>query len=46
MSVFQHMQHTTGCFKKKATLNVHEYLLCFTIEKTFGDWDLGTIVIV
>ena len=25
-----------GLSKKKATLNIHEYLLCFTEEKTIG----------
>ena len=32
-----HYIHLTPvCLKKKPTLNIHEYLLCFTVEKTFG----------
>ena len=26
-------------YQKKAALNIHEYLLCFTVEKTFSPWD-------
>ena len=34
--------YCTGCIKKKATLNIHEYSLCFTEEKTIGGlWPLG-----
>ena len=33
-------------YKKKATLNIQEYSLCFTVEKTLSHWDLRTIVIV
>ena len=33
-------------YKKRASLNIHEYSLCFTVEKTFGPWGLRKIVIV
>ena len=29
-----------------ATPNIHEYSLCFTVEKTFGPWDLRRLAIV
>ena len=32
--------------KKKATLNIHEYSLCFIVEKNFSHWDLRTIVTI
>ena len=34
------------CIKKKTTLNIHEYSLCFYRKKTFGPWDLRRIVII
>ena len=37
---------TDTVYKKKATLNIHKYSLCFTAEKTFGPLDLRRIVIV
>ena len=38
--------HIQGVSKKKATLNILEYSLCFIEEMTFGPWDLKRIVIV
>ena len=31
---------------KKGKLNIHEYSLCFIVEKTFGPWDLRRIIIL
>ena len=39
-------QHYAVCIKKKATLNIHKYSPCLTVEKTFGPWHLRRIDIV
>ena len=36
----------TPCTVSIKKNNIHEYLLCFTVEKTFGPWDLKRIVII
>ena len=34
--------HVYRVYKKKATLHIHEYSLCFAEEKTIGGlWSLG-----